>query len=298
MNKFIDLKLMADSLSEVRTFADELTAAEREAIAPIGLFWDEVNARPRTLTPGAAGFYAACSMPSRDQRSRKTCVSFALTAAVELLAWRRGLTLDLSEQHVAYLIAKALNRAPDSADESVRLIEALRILKGQRICTEFEFPYEDEGSIPSSCAWAAGKYGVADYALIPRFASQTDRVGILTPCLDGPGIANTAYLESIIAGGCDIVVVLSLTDTQVLDLDTGLIVIDCNLEATRMCCVPRNPNYAHAVLITGYVRAANVPYFVCRDSLKGLSCGKPLLISYDYMRTFASYGAVVTSMLS
>jgi hypothetical protein len=299
MNKLIELKLSSDiALNDMSVFQDELTPEERDAILPPGMFWDERNARPRTQAPAAAGMYAANSMPARDQHSRKTCVSFALTAAVELRGLRRGVILDLSEQDVAAQIAAASGRSADSTDEAVRLFEALRVLKGKTICTERAFPYRSVGSEPPLTVRKSATYGIKEYLLIPRFESQTDKTDNLTPCLDGPGVANAAYLETIISLDYDIVVVLCLTDTQAVDPDTGVIVIDCDREATSMCCVPRSPNYAHAVVITGYVRSAPYPYFVCRDSLPGLSFGKPLLISYDYMRVYAEYGAVVTDILS
>jgi len=77
--------------------------------------------------------------PIRSQASRGTCVAFALTALNEYVRRRRGLTLDLSEQHLYYEI-KQIDGAPNGCGTwQAKAVVALR-RRGQ--CREAVWPYD------------------------------------------------------------------------------------------------------------------------------------------------------------
>jgi hypothetical protein len=74
----------------------------------------------------------------RNQRSRGTCVSFALTALNEYVLRRRGVTRDLSEQHLYYEI-KLIDGSPAGCGTwQAKAVNALRT-RGE--CREQVWPY-------------------------------------------------------------------------------------------------------------------------------------------------------------
>jgi hypothetical protein len=109
--------------------------------------------------------------PIRNQASRGTCVSFALTALNEYILRRRGLVRDLSEQHLYYEV-KLIDGAPnDCGTWQVRAVNALR---GRGECREVIWPYNpnppcnNHGMLPAQARPDGLNYRLATLAVSPR----------------------------------------------------------------------------------------------------------------------------------
>lgn len=282
----IDMRPFCKALYDHNELDDVLSPEEIDAIRP-SRFWDDSHGRPIHSTPGWSTTDSV--VPARNQSDRRTCVSFALVAALEARLQRRGIATDLSEQHVAAALALSSGRSPDDPYELIRLFDAIHVLRGRKICFEEDCKYEAVGSEPGRDALSRAQYSIEDFFVIPRLPHVVkDR--IQNPNLDGGGVGNIAYLECVIANGYDIVVAIAANLGR--DMDTGIIFP--RYVSLSNALVPEASEYSHALLITGYRRNSGIPYFICRDSLERLSEGRPLCVSYEYVRAYAKYGVVVT----
>lgn len=263
--------------------------ALRRSIVPPARFWGAAAARPRNRTAGSVDYALSRLFPIRYQGPRRqTCVAFALVAAMELCAMRRGKKWKLSEAFATWLFSLENNDAPD--DERVSLFAGVRQLSKYGTCPASLC--EDEGrglSRPSPQALAQARYGIARYFLIDRLTPASTYC-MERPVLDGPGISNTAYLESILSCNHDIVVTMpngsqDMREGHVRD-------VRYRSDPCDFFCTPVRPTASHAMVMVGYNRLAPIPYFVFRDSSQ--SDLEHIRYSYDYVRMYAQYGVVIS----
>jgi len=274
----------------------------RDAIVPSSLFWNSAEARPSIQTPAAVDYAWSRRTPIEYQGGRATCVSFALVAAMELFAARRGRKWHLSEQYANWAF-NASKPADQRAVDGVGLLKGLQVLTAQGTCPRGLCRYEetDPRVAPSLEARHAARYAVSDYLLIDRRPLKwaSDFGCSDEPSLDGPYISNSAYLECIIANNHDVVVTMApgaYSDSA----DEVFNVLYCKPEsptcaACSWSCVPAMPMASHAMVIVGYNRIAPTPYFVLRDSAQG-GRERHVFYSYDYLRKYARYGAVILNV--
>lgn len=277
--------------------SDRLTLGERTSIRIPTRFWDHPNARPRIATPAAIDYAWSRQLAPRDQSDRGTCVCFALLAAIELYMIRRGTQIDLSEQYANWLFMQLEAHPKNWCQSGLRLADGLHRISEFGICTEDLWPYTsypaktaqcDIG--PSSEAFQQARYGISKYFFIDRLTPFNARC-TTTPVLDGPGIANTAYLECILAQNYDIVISVDwcIADPKALVHDVGRLPVNKNGD----CCCVISAEGAHALVVVGYNRTGAKPYFICRNSNADRNPDGHIFLSYDYVRTYANYGIVV-----
>jgi hypothetical protein len=271
----------------------------RPAIRVPPEFWDYANARPRWPTPAATDYSHLLPDEVRDQgRQRRTCVAFAIAAAMELRFLREGRRLRLSPQYANWVFQKERNRIyQEEGSELISLAEGLDILSRHGICEEEYSSYEENAADPADCAQKNARFGIRNYFLIDRLLPQIPSTR-MTPRLDGPGVSNTAYLECMLARNHEVLIAISMSSTLCVHVASGTWNINC-MGGSEHFCIPPLPSASHALLMIGYTRIADVPHFICRNSLRGVDsgpgCGLALL-SYDYVRTYAQYGAVITGV--
>jgi hypothetical protein len=113
--------------------SDEEIAALEDTAVEIAVGEEEAEA----AAPPSANliFYLP---PIRQQGPRGTCVSFTLTALNEYVLRRRGLSADLSEQHLYYEI-KRVDNTPDVC--GTRQVAAVEALADRGQCPEYIWPY-------------------------------------------------------------------------------------------------------------------------------------------------------------
>jgi hypothetical protein len=220
--------------------------------------------------------------PVRDQARRRTCVAFASVAALERLAN----VSDLSEESAYhdFVLQCGLNCCKDP---DVITTDAVVFLQARGVPVESEWRYDDDApgcvkrsicGLPHQPTLAMTRlYGIDDVLVIGR--------------QQGPSsINNTAYLESLIDDGHDIVLgmfVVGINETTA----QGIIKVHCNPDTHEPYC----PSAGHALLLLGY--DADQGYFIAKDS-RGTGWGHNgyLYLSYDYIRAYAKYGFVVKSI--
>ena len=218
------------------------------------------------LTPdmqAAADAFAADAMPTapvalppaislisymsqiRNQGSRGTCVSFALTALNEYILRRRGYLCDLSEQHLYYEI-KLIDGAPSACGTwQVRAVNALRN-RGE--CREVIWPYN-----PSSACNAHGA--------LPAQARPDGLNYRLNTIQVSPN--NVAAYKSHMALQRPVTVSILVYDSWYRSAETR--------RSGRITMrVGNEPNVGgHAVCLVGYQDSASSPgggYFIVRNS--------------------------------
>jgi len=109
--------------------------------------------------------------PIRNQASRGTCVSFALTALNEYILRRRGLIRDLSEQHLYYEI-KLIDGASSSC--GTWQVKAVNALQNRGACREVTWPYNpnppcnNHGMRPAQARPDGLNYRLATLVVSPR----------------------------------------------------------------------------------------------------------------------------------
>ena len=268
---------------------DQLDASEQEASDKDNPFWDEEKNAPEEIAalPDSVD-HRAHQTPIKNQGNRGTCVCFASLANLEAIHKRHTNTdLNLSEQYANWLYMRLQNR--NQCDDGLRTTLAARYLSQYGVCTEPYAPYESKSQVqkhcnasPSDKAKSDAKYGIDNYTLI-------DRLG-----LNGPSIANPDYLEKLLY--------------EKYDITFGTHVAWGRPDANGVHDVildrygnPLKSRGGHAMLIVGYDRSPNVPisYFICKNSW-GTARGVNgyYYLSYDYIRTYAKYGYIVTKMNS
>ncbi len=268
---------------------DQLDALEHEASAQDNPFWDFDNNVPEgvTVLPDSID-YRHFQTPIKNQGFRGTCVCFASLANLEAILKRSTNTdFDLSEQYANWLYMGLQNR--NQCDDGLRTTLAARYLSQYGVCTESYAPYESKSQVqqhcnasPSDKAKSDARYGIDSYTLI-------DRIGF-----NGPSIANSDYLEKLLYEKYDITfgthVAWGLPDPNGVH--------DVILDRFGN---PLKSRGGHAMLIVGYDRSPNapIPYFICKNSW-GTARGVNgyYYLSYDYIRTYAKYGYIVTKMNS
>jgi len=226
----------------------------------------------------------------KNQANRGTCVCFASMAGLEL-AYGGG-TLDLSEQYANYLFMNAQSRG--CKDAGLKTTDSADYLKAHGVCRETVCPYQnDKYNFPAYCnngttpapamrtsANSHSPYKIKSYQKIWRNDSLTTDTGIW--------INNPRYLESLLRAGHDIVF-----GTHVAGWTTPYTgIIDVKLTAGGN---PLPSVGGHAMLVVGYDR--NQEYFIVKNSW-GASKGQAgyVYLSYDYIRTYAKYGYVITDV--
>lgn len=233
--------------------------------------------------------HTSCQTPIRDQLDRNTCTAFASVAGLEAFEkCKKSATLDLSEQH-AYHISMQNVASTCPADPGAMTYRTAAYLTSSHICNETQMMYTNHASLPASdaahvpaaCASAA-RYGFSDTQLI------------LGTAFGGPAdlnANNTAYLESLLKAGYDIVYGQYVAGTDWSDgtAETGVIDVQTVGGAPA-------PAYAgHAMLIIGYNRPGQ--YFVFKNSWgPGTGHAGYLHISYDYIRTYGKYGYIIKAV--
>lgn len=258
---------------------DNLSPEEIELAAQERLLWDEQNLRPQcSLTPTVVD-HRPDQTGIRNQEDRGTCVCFASLACLEAIFQRQGTTLDLSEQYANWLFMHFEGR--DQCDDGMKTTDAASYLSRKGVCEEVLYPYEDDAKVNQHCTaqppapvQQQARYGVGRYVIIDR------------PGLNGPSIANTAYLECLLSQGYDIVF--------------GTHVAWGHPDAAGVFDLIRDPygnplrsRGGHAMLLVGYDRSAPLPYFIFKNSWGSTGVGGYYYLSYDYVRYYSKYGYVV-----
>jgi C1A family cysteine protease len=258
---------------------DNLSPEEIEQAAQERLLWDEQNVRPQCSSTPAVVDHRADQTGIRNQEDRGTCVCFAALACLESLFLRQGTTVDLSEQYANWLFMQFEGR--DQCDDGMKTTDAASYLAQKGVCKETLYPYENDVQVNQHCAaqppapvQQQARYGVGKYVIIDR------------PGLNGPSIANTAYLECVLSQGFDIVF--------------GLHVAWGHADANGVFDLIRDPygnplrsRGGHAMLLVGYDRSAPLPYFIFKNSWGNTGIGGYYYFSYDYVRYYSKYGYVV-----
>lgn len=259
---------------------DSLSPEEIEQAAQERLFWDEQNLRPQCPSTPAVIDHRPDQTGIRDQEDRGTCVCFASLACLEAIFQRQGTTLDLSEQYANWLFMQFEGR--DQCDDGMKTTDAASYLSQKGVCEESLYPYEDDAQINLHCAeqppalvQQQAKYGIGQYVII-------DRLG-----LNGPSIANTAYLECILSWGHDLVFGIHVALGQHPDANG---VFDLIRDPYGN---PLRSRGGHAMLLVGYNRSAPLPYFIFKNSWGNTGVSGYYYLSYDYVRYYAKYGYVV-----
>ncbi len=262
---------------------DKPTLAERAKIHVPAIFWNYEKLCPVVAHAPATSDYAhSRRIPTRDQGDRQTCIAFATLGAIELFLSRRGQVVNLSAQYANWIFMRRAIPPSDWCHDDVRLADALSCLRAVGVCAEILCPYESLSALrarcdqsPSAKAQRHAHYGIKEYSLI-------DNVG-----RDGPSVANIVFLENIVSQGFDIIITVGAAFGR-HDIDH---VYDVMRDGED---TPWTPTDAHCVVIVGYDRSARTPFFICRNSW-GEDTGADgyLLLSYDYIRTYALYGAVL-----
>lgn len=228
----------------------------------------------------------------KNQGDRGTCVCFASLACLEAIMKARSPAampieniegLDLSEQHANWLYMKKLGR--NQCDSGLRTTLSARYLSEDGVPEEFHWPYEDNDTVrthclegPSETAREKAIYGFDTYTII-------DRLG-----LNGPSIANPAYLETLLHNGYDIVFGTHVAWGRPDVNDVLDVILD-------QYGNPLRSRGGHAMLIAGYDAKASIPYFIIKNSW-GEDVGNEgyYYISYDYIMQYAKYGYIVHSI--
>ncbi len=223
----------------------------------------------------------------KNQGSRGTCVCFASLAGLEVSYG--GGALDLSENYANYLYMKAQSRGCKSA--GLKTTDSADYLKahgvsGETICTyQYSFPtFCNNGATPAPArrtdAESHSPYKIKSFQKIWRNDSLTTDTGIW--------INNPRYLESLLRAGHDIVFGTHIAGWT--SPYTGIIDVQLTGGGNPLPSVG-----GHAMLVVGYDR--NPEYFIVKNSW-GTSRGQAgyVYLSYDYIRTYAKYGYVITDV--
>ena len=127
------------------------------------------NAEPAVFVPPPAALPPSINLiphlpPIRNQQSRGTCVSFTLTALHEYVLRRRGVAVDLSEQHL-YYETKLIDGSPNGC--GTWQLKAMNALSTRGECTEPIWPYNpnppcnNHGALPVNARPSGLNYRLA-----------------------------------------------------------------------------------------------------------------------------------------
>jgi C1A family cysteine protease len=222
----------------------------------------------------------------RWQGGRNTCVAHAVAAALEATP---NVDTDLSEEYLFHEFM--LDEHNDCCSgPGLRTIDAADYLAHIDIPDESFWKYDqDPPNCGSSDSCALPHHEVPNHLDQARRWKVTSTEIITDNGVTGASIRNPAYLEALIASGYDVVfgTFVAWDDSkakQVLD-----VVIDPDTNK------PFETNAGHAMLICGYNR--NGGYFIAKNSWdKDWGHDGYAYLSYDYVRTYAKYGFIITGI--
>jgi C1A family cysteine protease len=113
--------------------------------------------------------------PIRNQAARGTCVSFTLTALNEYILRRRGITQNLSEQHL-YYETKLIDGSPSAC--GTWQAKAVLVLRDRGQCREVVWPYNpnppcnNHGALPAQARPDGLQYRLATFAVATRNVTE------------------------------------------------------------------------------------------------------------------------------
>lgn len=217
--------------------------------------------------------------PVKDQRSRGSCVAFSIAGGMEsYLKWKHNIDADVSEEHMFKLFKDSASQNCNNYGFSFP--PAKTILDGKKICNESQLPYADPSAcvIPAACNSNAA-FEVERSLLVPA-----------SPSVPGSGFSsrNTKVYEAFLDLGYDVVIGMEVAGTGWHDDDeNGVIDVQIDPDGT-----PADSRGGHALLVVGYDHVAG--YFIIKNSW-GSDWGRAGYgrFSYDYIQTYAVYGAMV-----
>jgi hypothetical protein len=225
--------------------------------------------------------------PVKNQNPRGTCVCFGSMAGLEQ-AYGGG-SLDLSEQYANYLYMTAEGRV--CKDDGLQTHMSANYLSDHGVCLESVCGYQtsfasfcNNGASPPPTqrgnAEGNSPYRITGYQKLWRNDDLATDTGIW--------INNPRYLEALLRAGHDIVF-----GTHVAGWSypyTGIIDVQLGPGGDPLPSVG-----GHAMLIVGYNRPQE--YFIVKNSW-GTDRGQDgyVYLSYDYIRTYAKYGYVITDV--
>jgi hypothetical protein len=224
--------------------------------------------------------------PIRNQGPRGTCVSFTLTALNEYIKRRRGILVDLSEQHL-YYETKLIDGAPASC--GTYQTKAVTVLASRGQCREVVWPYQNalpcnnHGPLPALARADGLNYRLATTAVPTRsVVAYKQQMALQRPVTLSIPVYNSWYQSPA---------------TRL----TGRITMRIGNEPSIG---------GHAVCLVGYVDTPSSPgggYFIVRNSWGTAGFGSlcPFgagygTIPYQYITNDAweAYTAIVPGILS
>jgi hypothetical protein len=280
-------------LSKEQVNAQAPAARVKIAEADAAKFKDKLG-KKETESAAASVDHTAMQTAIRNQGERGTCTAFATCAGMETLLKRSGTTADLCE-NLAYLVfMKAVGSTPCS-DPGIRTVDAPSHLAGKFICADSHWAYistapqilQHDGTcatidvLPPALVGKPG-HTIANSVELPR-GSEIEANGSFD-------IRDTKTLEQLLADDHDIVFGTEVAWNSA-DFAT---IVDVVLDPTGQ---PAPSIGGHAMLIVGYNTAGEKPYFIVKNSWgAGKGHSGYLWISYDYIRTYAKYGFVISEL--
>jgi hypothetical protein len=147
--------------------AEMIAAAESSAASPYA-------AEALVALPTSVNLIAFLS-PIRNQAARGTCVSFTLTALNEYILRRRGISQNLSEQHL-YYETKRIDGA--SSQCGTWQAKAVIVLSGKGECRETVWPYNpnppcnNHGALPTQARPDALQFRLPTLTVAPRNVAE------------------------------------------------------------------------------------------------------------------------------
>ena len=264
---------------------DELDVFEQQLAEADNPYWDDDLNTPESLDicPDFVD-HRPKQTSVKDQFDRGTCVAFASIAALEaVFTEEEGRDINLSEQYAFWQFM--LGEGRNQCDNGLRTTRAALYLSQSGVCEESYAPYEKRATVEQHCMAAPSNeaqknaiYKIQKYAII-------DRLGPF-----GPSIANTAYLESLLCHGYDIVLGTHVAWGRPDSNKVHDVLLDRYGN-------PLKSRGGHAMLIVGYNRGVSLPYFILKNSW-GSNAGNNgyYYLSHDYIRYYAKYGYIVQSV--
>jgi len=242
--------------------------------------------------------HSAAQTPVRSQGDRPTCVAHAALAAME--AYVGDPNLNLSEEYANHRFMRFLGaqccKQPDPMNPGEVIepntVTAAGYLKQIEIPTEANDPWKYHSNWPmcdirTDCdapqhddlPVSPPLYTLAKFDAISKFSG-----------LRGPSIQNSAYLETILASGYDVVIAMGLAWPAGAE---GAVIPVYMSQG-----MPRKPSGGHAMLLVGYDRTGK--YFIAKNSMGptwGYNRSGYARLSYGYIATYARYGFIVRSVM-
>lgn len=182
----------------------------------------------------------------RDQLDRNTCASFAVVAAMEALLKGGGDEIDLSEQYLNWLV---------DGTQCVDFAQTWRIaerLEKHGICQEKFHKYTSRADATRECKARPSQEAIGNAIFGVEAWRKLQKTRIT-----GPGIGNPNYLECLLAEGSDVVLELEIAWER--NPDGVYHIAKGPLGAF-------SSGQKHAMLVVGYDRTGELPYFICKNS--------------------------------